>query len=1138
MKTLRSTLLAVTIVAGCFASQLSLAQGFINPSADTWLKEASPNENHGSDEELSVKNKPTDNFRTLYQFDLSSIPAGANVTRADLRLRITGEDDSGDPVNIYRVTDAWSENAVNWNNTGNDYDASTVYASFVPDDTGWIWVDITPIVQAWVCGEFPNNGMMLIATSDDTESKYTSREYSQSNRRPRLYLNSSGTNPCLGAMPPAVIADYHLDDCTLGFGGSTVTDSGPNGLDGTTVGGMSVENDGQLCSAGDFDGSSAYVSVPDTAALDVTTGFSVAAWVRHDGAPLTDWEAILAKGDSAYRLHLNGGCAISDTLPGNTRHGFTLGLNGGCSGADLNSNVVPVADTWYHVAGTYDGSTMNIYVNGALQSSASYSQPIGTNNFDLTIGENAEQSGRHWSGDIDELTMWDGAISAQDVIDHRDRTRPCTNCGGIEFSISHDSYGINCLDETITVDVLDSIAGTPRTDYNAQVTLDTQTGNGTWTLVSGSGTFTDAIADDGLATYDWPLGESSAQFALSYTNGTATFDIDVYQTSDTSIRDDDAEGNIAFSPNGFTVTAAPLSNPPPATIVPFAATQTAGADFPVYIAAYGQTPNDPVCGIIESYTGPKTLKFWSSYVDPLTGSLVPTIDTVAIAASEAGAANQPVTFTNGQAAVTARYKDAGSIQLNLKDDSPADPDLPNGIRGATAPFVVKPHRFLLTNIEDGAGNPNPGAADAKGGAFIAAGEPFSVTVTALDFEGDATPNYGQESVAETVRLTPNLVLPAGGDNPPLGAATGFGAFSGGQATGSNFSWPEVGIVTLTPSVGDGDYLGGGDVSGTTSGNVGRFHAHHFTTVLNTPTFGTTCSAGSYSWIGETFAYTNPPVITATARALAGEVLDNYTGGFFKIDNTTLPDPVYSATPATLDTSGLPPGSSDPAVVDLGGGDGSLTFSSGTGLSFTRGAEEPVFNADIRLSITVADSDGAAALGNPVTFGDPGGILFDAGAAFRFGRARVLNAYGSELVDLSMPLRTEYYVDSSTGFVPNTDDACSAGVSITFGGYTENLSPGDTCVYDTGDPGLSGAGCAAPGPLALRFRAPPLGGDFNLNLQSPGAGNDGSVTVTADVPAWLEYDWDAGSAGLEDPSGTAVFGIFKGQDRRIYTREMY
>jgi MSHA biogenesis protein MshQ len=216
----------------------------------------------------------------------------------------------------------------------------------------------------------------------------------------------------------------------------------------------------------------------------------------------------------------------------------------------------------------------------------------------------------------------------------------------------------------------------------------------------------------------------------------------------------------------------------------------------------------------------------------------------------------------------------------------------------------------------------------------------------------------------------------------------------------------------------------------------------------------------------------------------------------------------------------------------------LTYSSGSGLRFTRSAEEVPFDADIQLSAILADSDGAADLGNPLTFGDAGGIIFDSGATMRYGRARFFNAYGSELVDLALPLRTEYYVDAATGFVPNTSDACATVAGVTLGSFTENLTGADTCVHDTGQPGVSGAGCPFAGPPALRFRSPTLGGDFNLHLRAPGAGHDGSTTATADVSSWLEYDWNGSSPGNEDPGGTAVFGIYEGQERRIYIRELY
>ena len=91
--------------------------------------------------------------------------------------------------------------------------------------------------------------------------------------------------------------------------------------------------------------------------------------------------------------------------------------------------------------------------------------------------------------------------------------------------------------------------------------LDTQSGRGSWQLVTGGGSLTDATSNDGIATYNWPLTESQAVFSLSYPEGTPVIDVDVFQQNDPGIRDSDAEGNLEFSASGFTVTASPPSEP-------------------------------------------------------------------------------------------------------------------------------------------------------------------------------------------------------------------------------------------------------------------------------------------------------------------------------------------------------------------------------------------------------------------------------------------------------------------------------------------------------------------------------------------------------------------------------------------------
>jgi hypothetical protein len=935
-------------------------------------------------------------------------------------------------------------------------------------------------------------------------------------------------------VPPPERISFSFEESTwTGVAGEVVDDS-PFGLDGVAAGGATTANttpalatNPGTCRYGSFDGTNDYVEVADNAALDITSELTIAAWIYMRTTP-SELHTIVSK-DTNYEYHID-----------NNRHLYWWWNDSNGNTRSLTTTNQIALSQWQHVAVTYQSGAQRMYINGVLQgTTGNYTGSLDTNDLPLYVGTDWNLIGRAFDGYIDEVRVIADALTQAEVQALRDETHPCVSSA--RFTITHNAFGIHCVAETITVDVVDATVGTPLLNYNAQVQLDTQSGNGTWALVTGAGAFSDGTAGDGVATYTWPLGQSQATFTLSYPQGPPSIDVDAFQISNTGIRDDDAEGPLVFSPNGFSVTAAALANPPGA-VASFATNQTAGTDFALHLAAYGQTPADPVCGIIEGYTGAKSLKFWSQYVDPGTGTVNVAIDGTSAAAAEGAAAAQAVTFTNGQAVVTAKYKDVGRIRILMKDDTTVNAELPAGITGATANFVVRPYDFVLSGITNAAGTVvNPQAADAAGAVFLAAGAPFRATVTVRDAEGSATPNYGRESVPETVRLTTQLVAPAGGASPAIGYTAGFGPFANGVATGTDFTWSEVGIVRAVPGVGDANYLTAGDVTGPASERIGRFIPSRFVVALNAPLFGTTCAAGGFSYQGQTFGYTTAPVITATAVAVGGATTTNYAGSFFKLSNTTLTGRSYSSPAGALDVSGVPATAIDPAIDNPSGGIATLTFSSGSGIAFVKGAPQPPFNAQVQLAINVLDADGVAAvgaapLGNPVTFGAVGGMQFTAGQQMRYGRARVGTAVGSELVDLAVPMRAEYFLSNAAGFVTNADDNCSTNVSLAFPQYTESLNAGETCVRDSGAPGASAQGCAAA--AASPYREPPQGGDFNLSLAAPGSGNQGSVLIRAVVPPWLRFDWDAGAAGDEDPTGQATFGIFGGERRVIYTREIY
>jgi hypothetical protein len=735
--------------------------------------------------------------------------------------------------------------------------------------------------------------------------------------------------------------------------------------------------------------------------------------------------------------------------------------------------------------------------------------------------------------------------------------------GPNHYAVSAAASAVNCAPTAVTVSAHTSTHAV-MTTLNT-IKLGTSTGHGDWTLTGGSGVFSAGASNSGTAAYTYAAADAGvAAFALRDTypetvtinvsDGTAT------AASGTALASEDSP--ITFAPSGFITTNA-------ANVATLIGTQIAGKPSTQSLALQAVRTDTGTGACTSVFSSGTTANVSLAYQcnNPTTciagQTLTVTNNSIVTSiASNPGSGVAaytavPLKFStaNAEAPIVLTYSDAGQITLFARYNIPLGNGSGSGnLMNGSSQFVVQPYTLTLSNIRcttyaagtcnTGLGSPgnNPAAASAAGAAFLPAGQPFSATVTAQNYAGAATPNFGRETTPAAVSLTAALVAPTGGDAPLLNNPSAFGAFSAGAATGTTFNWPEVGIITLTPGVSN--YLGSGAIAGTVSGDVGRFYPNGFAVTRNNPVIGTGCTAGDFSYLGQPLSYTVAPVATLTALALGGtNPLINYTGAFLKITNATLSGRTYTPTPSSpsLNVSGLPSTAVDPAIADLGGGKATLTFGSGTGLFFNRGAAIPPFNADIALSFSVVDGDGVgvvsvdgAAAVNPVNFGAGAGISFSTGAAQYYGRLALRDSVGSELLDLPMPLTTQFYLNTTVGFTPNTADSCTSAPALSLGAYQGNLSAGKICVRDTGHPGNSGVGCATPAAAGSQYRAAAVQGGFNLILAAPGAGNNGSVSVTAAAPAWLQYSWGTSL----NPTGIGTFGEFAAPASRVHQREVY
>ena len=966
------------------------------------------------------------------------------------------------------------------------------------------------------------------------------------------------------ALSVAPASSWHFDEAAWPATSGAVLDSSGNGYGGTAMHGANTANSTPAiggspgtCGYGTFDGSTQYVAIPGP---HFTGPFTVTAWVRPTAKDTTGGRIWFDDTNfDGYALSM-GDSGTANELRFYVRNPSTTWAEGKMSLS---------VGTWYFIAGVLDAvtaKTLTLYTmdaNGNIldQSSAALAGFTPSTSTLLSIGGATDSSKegslaqRRFPGYIDEVRTYSSALSGAQLQLAATSTHACSVPAAPDhFAISDAGTAVNCQASPVTITAHSAAhAAVPTTDT---ITVSTSTGHGDWALTTGAGSFSAGASNSGTATYTYVAADNGAvTLSLKDTYAeTVTINVvdgSVTQKSGSAIASE--QPPLTFVASGFRFTNG-------ANVGTVIGTQIAGKASTQSLALQAVRTDTNTGACTAAFPSGATVNLSLAYQcnNPTTCVAGQTLGltnngaTTNIASNPASGVSTyttvPLKFStvNAEAPISLNYTDAGQITLYARYAIP----LGSGSGSAnlmlgSGQFVVQPYTFTLSSIKCtsfGAGTcaaslaapgNNPGAASAAGAAFIQAGQPFSATVTAANFGGSATPNYGREIAPPGVTLTANLVAPAGGDAAPLNNAAAFGTFSGGSATGTTFNWPEAGIITLTPGVAN--YLGSGTVTGTTSGNVGRFIPNGFAVALNTPVFGTGCSAGSFSYVGQPLTYTVAPVMTVTAQALGGATTRNYTGAFLKLANSSLSGRTYTPNPASpsLDVSGLPPTTSDPAIADLGSGQAALTFSAGSGLAFNRGAAAAPFTANIALSLNIIDTDGVAAA-NPVTFGSGTGISFSTGALQYYGRLALRDAVGSELLDLPMPLTTQYYLNTTQGFTTNTADSCTAAPPIAFSNYQLNLAAGKTCVRDSGQPGLSGIGCAAPAAPGLQYRATAAAGNFNLNLAAPGAGNNGALSVTATAPSWLQYNWGSTS----NPLGMATFGVFPGPTSRVHQREVY
>lgn len=947
--------------------------------------------------------------------------------------------------------------------------------------------------------------------------------------------------------PTALILEYQMEQSSWDGTAGEVEDSSGNGNDGTSVGDADTEID-----------EPAIPGSPGTcryATFEASGDFRDGGYIQspglsstlNDTATMTFWIRTTQESDNSEAWQSPGIAGIEDNggtddifwgwIDQNGHIGISVGND---FSADQKSTIRIADGTWRHVALTWDRASgdTEIYIDGVLDRTGNTGTGNVIGNSFSSIGRIENTSGGtapyYFDGELDELRVYEGVLSAGQIDAIEDATRPCET-GPDHIRLIHSgATGVTCLTEAVTVQACADAACSSFYDETIEVTLG----------ASGDGVFDVnpvSVTEQAVARLRNPTASTTNIWASADDAGTTQCFIGGNQVTQ-------AECSVSFENVGIVVDGDFPGTMHNNTIVTQIAGKPSGTGFNARDIRI-RTVKDDGTGVCEAAVQGKTLDVSISYGVPVPSEGL-TDNLINVAGENLSAADTwvdvPLTFDgSGTAAFTFASRDAGRYNLAAEMDIPVtdetgEPDPPQYTVTASTTsndFVVRP----LAVFGDATGNPR--AADADGNVFTSAGDQFNVDFTNLAWtssrDGD---NDGQwdscesppASVAGSFTRVPawNLEQPAHELLSPADGMTGTLSYTdsvefptAATQTSAESSYSEVGIIQLDPD-GLPEFLGA-DVKACTP-NIGRFIPHHFklseseseNQIIDRAALG--CSS-DFTYIGERF----DAEFTILALNADGNRTQNYEGDFAFL---------YPDVPASAGVGELPmeevdgPGlevldirienwimGSGVALAELKADRNDTEFDKPFGpFDFASGEEYAVAAAPV-------DADSVALLSPPETV---------AATNLYFGRVVIDNAIGSELAPLDLPWRAEYW-DGDTWLL-NEEDSCTAmslAVDVDLRDYDGNITDGTKSVpvnEDGDETEIDSAGSVltlASGQGHFRLTSPGFPGFIDLILSASGNWS------------FLRDDLNDDDDYQDNPQARASFGLFDGNSQRIYIREI-
>jgi len=918
---------------------------------------------------------------------------------------------------------------------------------------------------------------------------------------------------------PIPLVEYRFEELIWNGSSGEIIDNTGNGYNAQVFSNSAPEtaspaltgNPGTCGYASQNNGSIQITGLPlDTSTAGVKT--TVTFWMNWDGS-----DNVMPLGWNLHDIWLRDGSIGFNTFSDDIYGISSAGLENG----------------WHHVAVEFTNGSVTsnrMYIDGVEQAlSQRRKSPDNAKAFvnsQMRVGGVSNSTDYNFHGLLDEFRVFERALTTAEVATIMAETHTCAEPAVHHYEIVHDGEGLTCDTETVTL----------RACQDASCST-----------VSAQPVTLDFLADGAVISSPTFTGSTPVSFNNTDVE-TITFSLsNTSITASNPLVCDDGSGNscdMLFTNAGFRF----LYGAGNSTTLP---NQIAGSVFADALKIQAVEDTDGVCTGL--FDGNKNVNLSQENIQPGgVSGLSFTVDGNTIA-KHSSVTSTTLSFGADSIAIipTPIYNDAGQIRLQANYNL-------GGVTlsGSSNPFWVSPAELVISAKS---GSTNLDGASASAAQTYAAGESFSLTVTAYNAATPSaiTANYSPGQIQLMLTRTGPTLSDSVDGNLSYRVATTIASnisptfenvtltdFSLGVSTYNAAQYSEVGLLNL--DVQDSNYASANIVIPAAAINIGRFIPDYFAqTVADDGYFIATCNTSAVytAYSGQmdeatnsigAISYLSNPILAITAYNKQGNITQNYyedsqgsSNDYMKLSasNINLTAPTSDQVAVGVDSNKLG------LTANMNTGTLSQTnltaLSSGVALPkgvlhyklsdadhffYHRSANALVapFTSDIDFAIaTIIDADNVGV--TTTVDASPTGV------DIRFGRLLLENSFGPETSNFPQQMQIEHF--DGTTFVSTSDDNCASydegNISLT----NISLNPALTNV-------LGGTGTFISGKT------------HKIELQAPGSGNQGQIGVSYDAYDWFKYDWDNDGAYDNSPSSVATFGIFRGNDRTIYWREVF